>query len=276
MILLPTHVAPLLQRNGKDFLRLVVGDMTNLGLLSEGDIHRQLVIWATEGTGQGLERLQNAKSGGMHIMMTRGGVDRHHLEQHLLDLLQALLLDDLLHQSILIALVWPDLDLDHRHIHHLDLMMHVHRDLHFYDLDLLQNASGRRPGSSPLLAATLIAPVHRPLHVKIIVEPMDHLHPPSLLRVLVDIAMAITLGHLQVDRHAATVKHRRCPPQSAPRTPLFLCLPTIGQTPQSCQLLLALVALLLVVLMGLHEIFRLHLPGEPDLLVHQQDQQFTT
>lgn len=249
--------------------------MTNQHLLLEDHTHHHLVTWVPEDTGQGLEHLQNVKSEGMSSMMTLGGVDRHHLEQHHLDLLQVPLLDDPLLQSILIALAWLDLDLDHLYTNHLDLMMHVHHDRLFYDPDLHQDVNGRLRGSSLLLAAMLIALGRHPLHVKIIVGTRDLKYPVNLLQVLVDIVMAIMFDHLQADPHGVTVKRPRCLLLLARQTPLFLCLPITGQTLQLCQPQLDLAVHLLVVLMGPHEISRLYLHVEAAMGVHRQDQQVT-
>ncbi len=248
--------------------------MKNHGVL-EDHIHHRLVTWVPEDTGQDLEHLQNAKSEGMHTTMIVGGVDRHHLEQRLLDLLLAPLLDDLLHQSILIALAWLDPVLDHLRTNNLDHMMHVHHDRLFHDPDLHQDVSERRPDNNLLLAAMLIALERRPLHVRIIVEMKGLQLPLSLLQALVDIVMALTLDHLQADPHAVTVTPPKCPTLPGPRIPLFPCLPTTGQTQQFCQLLLDLVVRLLAVSMDPHEISRLHLHGEAGTVVHRQDHQVT-
>ncbi len=272
MILPHTRAALLLPRSARGFPRPIAGAMIGLALLFGDHTHRLLVTWALEDTEQDLEHLQNVTIDEVHLETIIGDADRHHHEQHPLGLLLALRHDDLLHQSILIVLVWPDLDLDHLHTLHLERLIRVYYDPLFRERDLLHDANDHRRGRSRLLAALSIELVRHLPHVRNTGEVMGRLRQVNPRLDLLVIAMATTAVHLQVGHPAATAKHHKCLLQLALRTHPCPCLRIIAPILLYWPLLLVHAVPRLADLMDPLEISLHHRLGEVDMEVHRQGQ----
>lgn len=204
-----------------------------------------------------------------------GDVDRRHLGEHYLGLLLVLRQDDLLHRSILIVSALLDLDLDRLHTLHLDHMIRVHHVLLFRDQDLPDVENDHRLGSSRPLAISLIVLAHLSPRVKTTDVVMTQPHQLSLHLVLVDIEMATTIDHLQVDHRADTAKRHKCHLQLVLRIHPCQCQPIAEPILQYFPLLPVHVVPPRVALMDPLEIFLLLRLDEAALEVHRQGRQVT-